>query len=266
MSIEDNYTKIDKHITEINETRDIANLYNEDIVKWTGPQSTAKQPYTDYVAKKLLELNRVEEMLTPLKEISKRKKYFESSHDGVTEEFNDSSLEKIFAKSLYGHTVENLGRILDYEVPLSERDEESVNPKRYGDIDLVSFNNKENILYLIELKRPDKENKYETLLRAALEIATYGHLANYSKLREYFKKVLNHRYKNHSLSDYTNSKFSVRFAVLYATNPTAGLPQELRAENRGRYPNLFKLLYELNIGVFTIDHHYPTKIYNNPWK
>jgi hypothetical protein len=259
------FKEIDVNIEKL-ENGDLSSqeLYNHKMVNWSGPSSPDREKsyYTDYIAKQLLK----RQDLLKLDIESRRADYFEPSHNGLTEEFNDSSVEKIFAKSLFGHTVENLGKILDYEVPLSERDGESSNPKRYGDIDLVSFNNKTNILYLIELKRPDKENKYETLLRAGLEIANYGNLANYSKLREYFKKVLNHRYKNHSLSNHINNNFSVRYAVLYATNPTAGLPQELRAENRGRYPNLFKLLYELNIGIFTIDHQYPTNIHNNPWK
>ncbi len=262
----DYYSKIDRQIEQLTSSKNYIDFYDEEIVNRTGPRGTTEQPYTDYIAKRLLELNTGQEILEPLKGISKRNDYFERSHHKVDIKFNNSSVEKIFAKSLYGHKVTKLGRILDYEVPLSEREENIDNAKSYGEIDLISYNRKNKVLYLIELKRASKDHKYETLLRAGLEIATYGHLTNYSKLRNYFKKVLAHRYKKHNLIKHQNNKFAVRYAVLYATNEIAGIPRELRPENRDRYYNLFELLKKLNIGVFTIDHHYPTNMHNDPWK
>lgn len=270
---EKKYSDIDDYFVRLEENPELIQAFyrRKELVNISGPRSTDGQFYSDYVAQKLLYLHKENEFLKPLQGVSRRNNYFEPSHNGATDNYNDSSVEKIFAKSLYGHKVENLGRILDYEVPLSEseydiKERDTENAKSYGDIDLISYDSQKNVLYLIELKRPSKNNKYETLLRAGLEIATYCHLAKRSLLKEHFKDVLNHRYKKHSLYEHLNRKFSIRCAVLYAINLAAGLPQELLPENRGRYPHLFKLLYKLNIGVFTIDHHYPTNIHNYPWK
>lgn len=250
------YDDIDKLFEALREDpTNIKNFYRDSILNRSGPSSTDKQFYSDYIAQKLLVKLKQKNLFSDGINESRRGDYL-TGHDGVTDEYHDS--EKVFAKSLFGQPLERLGRIIDYEIPLTERKgkDKIDDPKNYGDIDLISLNDDTNTAYLIELKMADKK---ETLLRAALEIETYSQVVEEEPLNEFVNKK-SERFGILKIDDLTINK-----AVLFAINDSK-LPKELRPENRGRYPNLFKLLYKLNIGVFTIDYRYPTNIHINPWK
>jgi hypothetical protein len=79
--------------------------------------------------------------------------------------------EELFAKSLYGYKFDDLGEIIDYQMPIYD--------KKYGAIDLLAYND-DGVLSLIELKR---EYNTETMLRAILEICTYFLQIDIEKLK-----------------------------------------------------------------------------------
>jgi hypothetical protein len=260
----DNYTQIENHINQLSESKDVANLYDHKIVKWTGPQNPSdKKPYySNYVAEKLLEKHDLHTLYSKINS-SKRKDYL-TNHDGVTDEYNNRSSEKIFAKSLFGLPLEGLGRIIDYEMPLTEREgEDNVNnPKKYGDIDLVSLNADTNTAYLIELKMNLAGKKEETVLRAALEIETYYHIlekVKENRFRDYIESKIDERYNSHTLSDVNLDRLKIRKAVLFAVDKESGLPQELQDENAGHYSHLRKLLAHLGINVHVMPYRYPVQ-------
>lgn len=80
------------------------------------------------------------------------------------------SLEKNIARlmcreSIKGHLFGQIGKVLNFEVPLYEAKAEP-----YRCIDMVSYSEAEDKLYLLELKKPRSQ---ESLLRCILEVYTY---------------------------------------------------------------------------------------------
>ena len=105
----------------------------------------------------------------------------------------------------YGFELGDWGRIFDYEFPLN-----SVRSDKLGKIDLLSYNDANDVLYLVEAKRPH-ESSSESLLRAVLEIQTY-----YQVLKDSFAdptSYLRHRLKKIMQID-CNRKIEVRKAIL----------------------------------------------------
>ena len=97
--------------------------------------------------------------------------------------------EKIIAIDLFNQSqkegsIEHLGKILDYQTPLKG---ERKDP--YGEIDLLSVNEKEKRVYILELKKnkaDKKDDTSETLLRCILEAYTYYKLVAKRKLLDNF--------------------------------------------------------------------------------
>jgi len=89
--------------------------------------------------------------------------------------------EEWFAKYLVDMDDEYnyLGEIINYQIPIKSKQDDGA-----GKIDLLSYNKKSGILYLIELKQ--RENKTDTMLRSILEICTYYYQID----REQLKKEL----------------------------------------------------------------------------
>ena len=258
---EEKYSDIDNYFMELEESPElIETLYQDSLLNRSGPAKTDKPYYSDYIAQILLAKLKEKNLFKDGVKKSKRKDYL-TDHDGVTDVYHDGISEKIFAKSLFGNTLDKLGTILDYEMPLTERKnkDEIENPKTYGDIDLVSLNADTNNAYAIELKMNLAEKKEETVLRAALEIETYYH----SLVDETFKRALKYhisqRYENHKLASVNVDNLSIRKAVLFACDNESGLPQELREENAGQYQKLKQLLAHLGINVYVIPYHYPVQ-------
>lgn len=63
----------------------------------------------------------------------------------------------------------------------------NIETDKAGEIDLLSWSEKENKLFLIEFKR---SKGTETLLRAVLEIETYSYIINHGKLLNDFEKPI----------------------------------------------------------------------------
>lgn len=82
--------------------------------------------------------------------------------------------EEWLAKSMYDKIYENLGKIIDFQVPIK-----AVCDDTAGKIDLLAYAEKENVLYVLELKKSDSK---ETLLHCIMEIYTYYKQINGDKL------------------------------------------------------------------------------------
>lgn len=241
----DNYNTINDYFELIKTDKSqIAGLYKKDFVNWRGSRSSEDQYYSDYIAKKLLTLD------DPFSEISKsdRHSYFVETHDGVTEKHTNRT-EEIFAKSLLRHQLKDLGKVIGYQMPLKEKQSDT-----YGKVDLVSFREDDSTAFIIELKMADKK---ETLLRAALEIETYHQIIKEKKLKNYLKK------KEDRFGITQPDELKIKKAVLFALNKT-GTPKELLPKNKQAYKNLWDLLSNFEIGVFTIPFTYPTEEHKNP--
>lgn len=251
---EDNYTKIDNYIKKINETKDIANLYNEDIVKWTGPLNpSGERPYySNYIAEKLLEKCNLKNLFSQI-EGNKRDDYFVKSHNGSIEKFTNRK-EEIFAKSLFGHNIGHLGKVIDYQMPLKKVQADSL-----GKVDLVSLNANNNTAYLIELKLNLAGRDEETVLRAALEIETYYHAINKNRKRfvEYVDKIIGKLYGKDKPKGIDSKNIETHKVVLFAVDNESGLPQELMEENANHYQYLKKLLSHLGTNVYVMPYSYP---------
>jgi len=147
------------------------NLYRHTIINYTG--KTKDIFYSEIISKRLLELGIEKLMEQSIKKISRTKSYH--AHPDTIPIRNTTRLEENFAKKLFNERkkIGFLGRVIECQIPLKDSQEDAV-----GKIDLVSIDNS-GVLYLIELKYGDNQ---ETLLRAALEIATYYHELDKDKL------------------------------------------------------------------------------------
>jgi hypothetical protein len=78
-----------------------------------------------------------------------------------------SRSEKLFCRALYNlGTNENLGQIIDYEIPLKERNESD-----HGDIDLLSTS--EGNIFIIEVKH---FHSTESILKGLIQVYVYSSL------------------------------------------------------------------------------------------
>lgn len=174
------YTK-EEVLKKLQASNSIDSLYNgkenEDIINKTGITKDTKEKYTEVVAKELLD-NPSRYDFDKISIIHRESNYNTDSHDGSIN-INSNRREENIAKMMFKKEYSDLGKILDYQVPLKNKTEDPA-----GKIDLISHNDSNNTLYLIELKN-DSSN--ETLLRCALEIVTYSKKVDGEKLLKDFE-------------------------------------------------------------------------------
>lgn len=228
------YSKADIQTQVKAAMQDVGELYRETFINWTGRTVDAdKQLYSEVIAEELLQSN-ISVALQNLPAIQ-RKKYSVETHDGNIEKQTNRK-EEILAKNLYAYCKNNqlgcLGTIFDYQVPLK-----SISCDKAGKIDLVSFNRKNNRIWLLELKT---ENSTETLLRCIMEIATYHQLLH----------------KGNFIASYSTlpiniSPQCIRKAILVFKHSKQNAElDEIKAGNR---PNLEKIANLLDISFFLLE-------------
>lgn len=160
--------------------KDIAQLYNSECINWKGRTPDGVY-YSEIIAKELLsslkEFNKIQR-------ISRNSSYKTHNHSKIVIDFSKSNrLEDIFAKRLFGLEFKELGKILDYQIPIRG----TIKDEGFKAFDLLSYNKADNSFYLIELKYLGNG---ETLLRAMLECYTYLNLIDHNKLiNEYSDEV-----------------------------------------------------------------------------
>jgi len=150
---------------------DVSQLYKSDFVKWKGKTPEGIY-YSELIAEELLgSLDKFDK----IPRITRNSSYKVQSHKVIVINSESERHEDIFAKSLFGLEFKELGKIIDYQIPIRN----TSNDKGFKGFDLLSYNKADNSYYLIELKY-DK-NK-ETLLRAMLECYTYFKVIDHDKL------------------------------------------------------------------------------------
>lgn len=157
-------------------------FYSQPYVNYRGKTSDSKVKYTEVMARKLL-LNK-DAINSGLNEITRMCSYRTDSHNGSTAQNADKRRkEERIAMAMFRlqRTYQEFGKILDYQIPLKN---DSSN-KGIGKIDLVSYDEGSDTLYLLELKIRESR---ETLLRCVLEVYSYSKIINEQKLKSDFDR------------------------------------------------------------------------------
>jgi hypothetical protein len=235
------YTKNQTIIAIKKELSNIESLYKSGCVNWAGKTKDTDELYSEIIANELLqELKEFNKISTVMRTAT----YCRENHCKIEIDICDSNRdEEIFAKRITGLTLDNLGLIIDFQIPLKDTRAD----KGLGKIDLISFNEETKTLYLIELKY---ERNKETLLRASLESYTYYKIVDKTKLindcfnnqKFIFNKIYNH-------IDPTQIK--VKPAVLVV--PKCNAYDELGVVEFGDRPKLKALALALDIKYFTLE-------------
>lgn len=177
-----------------NKIGDIDVFYTENLLNYHGKTSDTKELYVDIAAEFVLDNLAAFENI---KAIERQSSYKTEGHEQLIpdsckiEEIKNGNIrrqEEWLAKSMYGKDYESLGKIIDFQVPIKK--ERKDNDNKAGKIDLISFSKKNNVLYLLEFKKPDSQ---ETLLRCILETYTYYKQVNHAKLLNDFNLPLDGR-------------------------------------------------------------------------
>lgn len=201
----------------------ILQLYNDSCINWVGRTKDTNELYSEIIAHELL-LNLKE--LDKISTLTRSSSYKIDSHATVTMDFSTSNRdEENFAKRLYGLNFDKMGKIIDYQIPLKDTSKD----KGIGKIDLISHNDTEQCLYLIELKFGGNK---ETLLRAILESYTYYKIIDHSKL----------------ILDYSTHKFILNATFLNQENKVKILPSVMIVSTVSKSCNSYTELNEMESG------------------
>jgi hypothetical protein len=152
-------------------SKDMKSFYKAKFINYSG-YSKEKIPYTEIVSEWLL--NNIEK----LNEISQtiRESSYNTNHTGNILEITNRA-EEYLAKQLYNShgNYDGVGIIIDYQTPLKNKRSN----KGLGKIDLLSRNDSNKSIYILELKKADSN---ETMLRCVLEAYTYLKTVSKEKL------------------------------------------------------------------------------------
>ncbi|MHB9071712.1 MAG: hypothetical protein ACYC54_15240 [Sedimentisphaerales bacterium] len=145
----------------------LSSLYTKPCIKYKGKTKDTKEFYSEIASKELLSIGINELFSDKIKIPRENYKVF---HTGKINKTSNRD-EEILAIKLKDKELEYLGKILEYQIPLKSKGDD----KGVGKIDLVSINNSEHKVFIIELKA---EGNKEGLLKAILEIVTYSYQLN----------------------------------------------------------------------------------------
>jgi hypothetical protein len=219
-----------------NELVKIQNLYKAQCINWTGKTNDTHEFYTEVIAQELLNNKKVFENIKPVSRTSSS--YFRDTHSKIEIDIaNSNRHEENFAKRITGLELDNLGLIIDFQIPLKD----TLGDAGLGKIDLISFKKDVNTLFLIELKYIGNK---ETLLRALLESYTYSKIVDQNKL----KKDCSDKYFNSKSHD----KIIIKPAVLLIP-PDCTAYNELKEIENNKRPMLKDLTLVLDVNIFTLE-------------
>ena len=149
-------------INKLENLKDISTLYKEDFINYRGKTTDTDEKYTEVIADWLL--NNFN-LFGNIQKITRKSSYKVETHDGKHNPESNRK-EEIIAMEIFNQSSLNiLGKVLDYQTPLKDKQGDEA-----GKIDIVSYDENNKIVYLLELKREDSK---ETMLRCVLEIYTY---------------------------------------------------------------------------------------------
>ena len=164
---------------------DVDSFYAQNFLNYRGVINDTKECYENITAEFVLENLAAFENI---RVINRQSSYKTDGHEQLIPDNDKISeikkgavrrQEEWLAKSMYGKNYENLGRVIDFQVPIKD-----VRGNIAGKIDLISFSENDSALYLLEFKKPDSK---ETLLRCVLEAYTYYKQVNHAKLLSDFE-------------------------------------------------------------------------------
>jgi hypothetical protein len=176
-------------ISELNKylnKKSIHSLYAESFLNRTGNITGERIKYGEFVASQLL----LPKNIALLESISSVRRgegeSYNVGHKKVSLTEGAKITEKRLARSMLHNPYAHMGEIIDYETPLTPYKKEMPNKgsRKFGDIDLLSYNEKAGYAYIIEYKRPKSK---ETLLRCILEVHTYWRTAIHCHLLRDFE-------------------------------------------------------------------------------
>lgn len=234
------YSKQQTIDEQIKELVEIENLYKANCVNWKGTTNDTNELYSEIIAHELL--RRITEFENVAK-VSRKKTYCRENHCIIEIDICKSNREEEnFAKRITGLELENLGLIKDFQVPLKDTSSDT----GLGKIDLISYRERDKILFVIELKYAGNK---DTLLKALLEIYTYYKTVDKSKLVNDF--ILSQEF--HSTRKFRQVK-SNEIKIVPAVLLTEGCNSydELEEMEVGQRPYLKALSLALGIKFFTI--------------
>lgn len=195
----------------------IENFYRAKCVNYTGYIKGTGQLYTEVIADTL-----IRDWISEWKGIhpkrTGKKNHFDTGHtpfeDKDIEQLQlTTSKEKVLAKLLfYQGNIDGLGYVFDYETPLNLTLYDSC-----GAIDLISYNDKDNLISVVELKyTPTGSN--ETLLRCILEAYTYYRLFEWMQIHNGVTHVglneLKHKYPDLA-QKHDENKLQAELVILF---------------------------------------------------
>ena len=216
--------------------KNIRELYANKIVNRKGKTSDTKEYFTELIIKSLYDKKIITNGKIKGIELTPRKfGYYTKSHEKLVESINPKSNrhEEIYVKKVFESNdfEDKFGIPIEYQVPLKKDEKDCI-----GKIDLITYKENENELYLIEVKA---NNSKETALRAILEIQTYFQSINKDELIKDLKITkVNKKFGDKGIELKENPKILKGIIVFENTKPA----KELQDNNRIQ---LKKLVNEL---------------------
>ena len=209
-------------------------FYTKDFNNYTGKTKKGTEFYTEVIAEYILEHKDDIVPYTEVREEFKMRKRKSKAEPGTERAlcrrwYDDNS----FGEDLFEESPDNLGKPFECELNIS--------PNTGVDVDLLSYDEKKDELYLIEVKGVKKDGEYksvETLLKCALQIQTY-----YESLIQKRKQLLKDLHiKKLEINPYTR----IRKVILIPEDSTAA--EHFR--NKEEHPNVNQLIKDWDIKVF----------------
>lgn len=152
-------------------TENIDVFYKQSILNRKGKVSGKQQSVIDYIAQLLLCDSDCRLDFEKILGICRRDdKPYNNNHDGTLTRAQSNRVEERKAIEIWkkhkNKSIKGVGKILDYQVPLKD-----ARADKSGKIDLLSYDEKDNILRILELKIYGNDS--DSLLRTILEAETY---------------------------------------------------------------------------------------------
>ena len=226
---------------EVQQIIKIKSLYQMACVNWTGKtKEDDKDPggeyYSEIIAANVL--NDDELLNIPIGD--RRDDFKFEGHDGKTKNETSSRMEERFCLDRYNHRDTEktpFGKVINYQVNIIKGTKINV--------DLVAYDDKEDTLWLIEVKGHKGESP-ETLLRCALEIETY-----YRCLEDCKDKLLTTLKSADKKEDGISLKTKIKKAVWVPVNSQAAKDYNDAISTPCLRPNLAHLIDKWKIRVET---------------
>ena len=211
-------------IAKLNAKRKFNDLYT------FGPVKTSQ---SKIVAEWLCSDNNLAKFATGIDPIT-RKEPYAVDHNTKNRKSSSNRIEERIAIYMATNHINlgTFGTVVDYQIPLKD----SQKDKGVGKIDLISYNEKTNELFVLELKKPESN---ESLLRCCLEAYTYSKIVNKDKL------IKDYRSAGHILC-------SIRTDAKVIPCPLIFKESKAAAEYQSNNSNLKRIIEELGIKVAVI--------------